>query len=82
MQFISDFNPGKEVATKYSSYTKAFIIEEQDESIETLGDGDDRTLKKVYNIAVETYLPQPQFMITNTGSIEQAFIETYLDEAE
>lgn len=65
------FNPDMEVYTKYNSTTKAFLVEEEDSSELNIGDGADRLLKRIFSISVESYVPNPRFMITNTGRIEE-----------
>lgn len=64
------FNPDMEIYTKYNSSTKAFLIEEDSNIDINIVDGEDRVLKKVFTISVESYIPSPKFVITNTGEIE------------
>ena len=79
-QLLLEFNPSKVINTKFNHYTKAFLLTEEDNSIESVEDGQDRVLKKVYNIVVETYIPQPAFRFTNTGSIEVFNSDIYTDD--
>ncbi len=64
------FNPDLDVRTSFSDYTKAFIESEQDMSQSELDDGADRVIKKSIVIKVETYMPMPKFLYTNSGQIE------------
>lgn len=67
---FSLFNPDLDVRTSFSDYTKAFIESELDLSQSELDDGVDRIIKKTITIKVETYMPMPKFLYTNTGQIE------------
>jgi hypothetical protein len=74
------FNPDLDIRTIYSDYTKGFIEAENDVGEIQAEDTKDRVLKKSITIKVETYLPSPKFLFTNTGEIEtlnsEVFIET------
>ena len=65
------FNPDLEIQTKHSQITKCFLTDESSASILTADDTEDRVLKTVLNITVETYVPSPEFLYTSTGKIEE-----------
>jgi len=68
---FSLFSPDINIETKYSSYNKAFINNERDLGSITAADTGDRVLQKAINITLETYIPSPKFLFTNTGEIEE-----------
>jgi hypothetical protein len=57
---------------------KGYIDSEQDIGAVEVADKEDRVLKKQINITVRTYIPNPKFMLTSTGKIEQFKIDTTL----
>jgi hypothetical protein len=65
------FNPELLIPTPFSSSTKAYISTEFDNSTLTAGDKEDRILKRGVTISVETYLPNPKFLVTSSGKIER-----------
>lgn len=67
---FSLFNPDLDIRTDFSDYTKAFIDSESDIGSNESEDTKDRVLRKSISIKVETYLPSPKFLFTNTGQIE------------
>lgn len=77
---ISLFNPSINVNTKFSPFSKAFFESESDIASVEAQDTTDRILKKSISINVETYLPSPKFLYTNTGEIKELNFEIYTDE--
>jgi len=71
------FNPELMIPTKHSTNTKAYITQEFDNTVDTAPDKEDRILKRGVTIAVQSYLPNPKFLITSTGKIER--FETEVD---
>jgi hypothetical protein len=69
------FNPDLEIETSFNSQVKAFVIEEEDISEVNVGDTIARILRKTVNISVESYIPNPKFMITNTGEVEKLILD-------
>lgn len=65
------FNPSLDIITPFNDLTKGFILEEDNISSFDVGDQEDRVLRRVFSISVETYVPSPKFLITNTGKIER-----------
>jgi hypothetical protein len=76
------FNPDLDLRTIYSDYTKAFIEEESDVGEVQSEDAVDRSLKKSISIRVETYLPSPKFLFTNTGQIESMQYEVFIETGD
>jgi len=68
---FSLFNPDLELKTSFSDYNRAFIESEGDIDEVISSDGKDRTLKRSFVIKIETYIPAPKFLYTNTGEIER-----------
>jgi len=65
------FNPELRISTSYSENTKAYLTTEFDNSVAAAGDKEDRLLKRGVSLSVQTYLPNPRFLMTSTGEIEQ-----------
>jgi len=73
------FNPALNIKTKFSSTVKAFISQVSNASITSLGDREDRVLKKTIQISVETYIPNRKYLYTSTGQIEKISAEFDID---
>ena len=73
------FNPALNIKTKFSTTVKAFIAQVSNASITSLGDREDRVLKKSIQVSVETYIPNRKYMYTNTGQIEKITAEFDID---
>jgi hypothetical protein len=69
------FNPELRLETSTAQNTKAFLTTEADNSDVATGDKEDRVLKRGVTIEVQTYLPNPKFLITSTGQIEEFKVE-------
>ena len=65
------FNPEMNVPTKFSTIAKAFLDTEEDVGSITAGDKEDRIIKKTFNVVFRTYVPNPKFLVTSTGKIEE-----------
>jgi hypothetical protein len=76
------FNPDLDLRTIYSDFTKAFIEQEGDVGQVQSEDTVDRSLKKTISIRVETYLPSPKFLFTNTGQIETIEYEVSIETGD
>ena len=74
-QIRSLFNPSLDVMTPQSDLTKAFIVSEDQVGAFDVGDREDRIVRKKFSISVETYIPSPKFLVTNTGKIEVFNVE-------
>jgi hypothetical protein len=69
LSIFSLFNPDLTIRTKFSDLNRSFIESETDISDYQATDTADRTLKKTITIKVETYLPAPKFLYTNSGQL-------------
>ena len=78
------FSPDMNVRTKFSDYNTAFISSERDIGSLAAQDTKDRLLKKSITITLQTYIPSPKFMVTNTGEIlsENFFAEVSISDAQ
>ena len=65
------FNPHMVIKNKYTNVASAFIETETEESTLDAGDREDRILRKSFTISLEAYIPNPKFLITSTGEIEE-----------
>tara|TARA_R110001583_G_scaffold35266_4_gene117528 strand:- start:1855 stop:2646 length:792 start_codon:yes stop_codon:yes gene_type:complete len=65
------FNPELHIETSFAQNTKAYLLAEADNSDVATGDKEDRVLKRGVSLVVQTYLPNPRFLITSTGEIER-----------
>ena len=78
---FSLFSPDLNIETQFSVHNKAFINSEQDVGSVTAADTGDRILQKTINVTLETYIPSPKFLFTNTGEIKEFKFNTTLDES-
>ena len=65
------FNPHLTIKNPYTNVAMAYIETEADDSSTSVGDGDERILRKSFGVTLEAYIPNPQFLITSTGEIEE-----------
>ena len=65
------FNPHLVIKNPYTNVASAFIEQESDQSTLDVGDRQERVLKKSFTISLESYIPNPQFLITSTGEIRE-----------
>ena len=70
------FNPHLIIETKYSNTAHGFIVQESDNSTLDLGDRQDRVIRRAFTIKLEGYIPNPKFLITSTGEIQELNGET------
>lgn len=73
------FNPEMNVPTKHSTIAKAFLDTEEDLGSVTAGDKEDRIIKKTFNVVFRTYVPNPKFLVTSTGKIEEFKTEAIVE---
>lgn len=64
------FNPSLNIPTKHSSETQAFIVEEEDNTDVIYDDGKDRMVKRIITVNVETYIRNPQVVMTSSGKMQ------------
>jgi len=72
------FNPEMQVPTKFSTLAKAYLDSEEAIGQVTATDKEDRILKKQMSIVLRTYIPNPKFLFTSTGEIEEFKNQTTL----
>ena len=70
------FNPDATISTPFSTKTKAYIVEEVNNSELSPGDTAERIIRKTLNISVEAYIPSPKFVFTSTGKVDK-FTSTF-----
>jgi len=75
------FNPDILVETSDNTQAVAFLEEEATTTEVSNPDGQDRVLRRTFMITVETYIPNPKFMITNTGEIESINSEIHIPQS-
>ncbi len=71
---FSMFNPELVIPTNYCKDTRAFLERERAVGSVIAADTKDRVLQKTMEIRLETYIPSPKFLFTNTGEIEEISI--------
>jgi len=70
------FNPSIELYTKFSKDSKAFLLSETNNFALSVGDREDRIIKKSFSIGIETYIRSPKYKVTSSGKIEELNLET------
>ena len=75
------FNPSIELNTKFSKDSKAFLASETNNYSFSLGDREDRIIRKSFTASVETYIKSPKYLITSTGQIEELNLEASIVES-
>ena len=75
------FNPFIEVNLPFTKYGIILLSQDFNEVELEVADQEDRTLIRSYTVTVETHLPSPKYLMTNTGLIEYHNVEgAILDE--
>lgn len=64
------FNPFIEVNLPFTKYGKIFLLSESNEINKEIPDQQDRMLIRTYRVKVETHIPNPKYLMTNTGQLE------------
>lgn len=72
------FNPHLIIKNSYTNSAQAYIEQEQDQSDVETSDRQERILRRSFTIKLEGYIPNPQFLITSTGEIEEFKGETVI----
>jgi len=65
------FGPSLKLPVTFDQKAQAFITDRQEAITTSLGDKQDRVLKRIITISIETYIPPEKYLITNTGAIER-----------
>ena len=76
---MQKFRPHLRVETNFMINACAFITAVGDNSTLTVGDREDRIIKKTVTFNVETYMPTRQYMIQSNGEIREMHYETTID---
>lgn len=75
------FNPSIQLKTKFSNDSKVFLASETNNFNFSLGDREDRIIRKSFTASVETYIRSPKYLISSTGQIEELNLEAIIEEA-
>lgn len=70
------FNPHLLVSTIYNEQAIAYLDTEASNVDITLAEGKDRLIRRTFDITLQTYIPNPRFIVTNTGVIEEFNMES------
>ena len=65
------FNPHMVIKNPYTTVAQAFIDQETDSSSLEVGDRQERIIRRTFVVRLDAYVPNPQFLITSTGEIEE-----------
>ena len=76
---MQKFRPHLRVETDFMINACAFMTAVGDNSTLTVGDREDRIIRKTITFNVETYMPTRQYMIQSNGEIREMNYETTLD---
>ena len=76
---MNKFRPHLRVETDFMINACAFITAVGDNSMLTVGDREDRIIKKTITFNVETYMPTRQYMIQSNGEIREMHYVTSVD---
>ena len=58
-----------DITTSRATNSKAFISQVTDNSVVTVADKQDRVLRKLIVVSVETYLPNRKYLVTSNGEL-------------
>ena len=70
------FNPHLVIKNTYTNVAQAYITAESDDSSLDVADREERILRRSFTIKLDAYIPNPQFLITSTGEIEEFNADT------
>ena len=70
------FNPSLVVETPYTTTALSFVEQESDTSTLDISDREERIIRRSFKVKVEAYIPNPKFLVTSTGEIEEFNSET------
>ena len=65
------FNPSLVVENPYTTTALAFVEQESDTSTLDISDREERIIRRSFKVKVEAYIPNPKFLVTSTGEIEE-----------
>ena len=64
------------VETDFTTVAHAFIDQESDNSVLETSDRQERVIRRTFSVKLESYIPNPKFLVTSTGEIEEFNAET------
>ena len=70
------FNPHMVVENGFTTVAHAFIDSESDNSTLETSDRQERVIRRTFTVKLETYIPNPKFLVTSTGEIEEFHADT------
>jgi len=76
----SKFNPDLILKIPQSKVCKAFLTQETDDGQVEARDREDRLIRKDFTINIEAYIPQPKFLVTNTGKILKLYSDVKIKD--
>ena len=65
------FNPHLVIKNSYTNVAQAYITQETDTSTLETPDKQERILRRSFGVRLEAYIPNPKFLVTSTGEIEE-----------
>ena len=74
------FNPTMVLDTPSNSTSQIFLDSESDNFTMNLADREDRIVKRSFNLRLETYIPNPKFLVTSTGEIQSLETEVEIGD--
>jgi hypothetical protein len=72
------FNPQLVIENEYTNVAMSYINNEVDKSSVDVADRQERIIRRTFDIKVQAYIPNPKFLITSTGEIEEFNAEATL----
>ena len=72
------FNPHLVIKNSYTNTALAFIESESDDSTLETTDRQERIIRRTFSIKLEGWIPNPKFIITSTGEIQEFNIDSTL----
>ena len=81
-EFQLFFNPGMPIRTSKSNTTLSYISQVADNSTLQIGDREDRVIKKSIMVALDTYIPNKTFQLTNTGELLDVSLDIVLFDTD
>jgi len=74
------FNPHLIVKTAYTNVAQAYIEQEADKSSLETSDRQERVVRRSFTLKLEGYIPNPRFIVTSTGEIEEFKLDATIYE--
>ena len=74
------FNPHLVIKTAQTNVAQAHIEQESDKSSLDTSDRQERVVRRSFSVKLEGYIPNPRFIITSTGEIEEFKLDATIYE--